>query len=134
MLFLIDVSKSHSTEVVFFFFSAYVHVVCFRPVESYEEGAASAASVWDRERYRRVAQHSAQVSAAHPVQVSAENAYYLFKKNFLKTSFSSYSAAWWVKFATLHLNVNNEIMVTALFKIAINLGDSFFTRRNRVFQ
>lgn len=42
---------------------------CSRPVESHEEGAAVEASVRDRECYRLLAQHCAQVSAAHPVQV-----------------------------------------------------------------
>lgn len=52
-------------------------VVSFRPPESDEEGAAFTASVRDREHYGRVAQHSAQVSAAHPVQVWAEHGLYL---------------------------------------------------------
>lgn len=56
------------------FFLLWVFTECFsacpfRPVESHEEGPAGATEVRDRERDRRLAQHSAQVSAAHPVQV-----------------------------------------------------------------
>lgn len=78
--------ETHADHIGLFSLCVFTKCFSFRPVESHEEGPARATQVRDRERDGRLAQHGAQVSAAHPVQVRAETALSLLPVLFIDTN------------------------------------------------